>query len=81
MADVFSRYIGIDTFGGVGVAIFFVLNGYLVTQSWQRCGDVLSFVWKRLRRIYPALVVCVFISTAVVGRMLTTLDVDIYVTH
>jgi peptidoglycan/LPS O-acetylase OafA/YrhL len=81
MADPFTRYVGIDTFGGVGVAIFFVLSGYLVTKSWQRSTSVFSFVWKRIRRIYPALVVCVLISTVVVGPLLTTLDLAAYATH
>ena len=81
IGDPFTRYVGIDTFGGVGVAIFFVLSGYLVTQSWQRSSGVSSFVWKRIRRIYPALIVCVLISTAVVGPLLTTLDLAVYATH
>lgn len=81
VADPFTRYVGIDTFGGVGVAIFFVLSGYLVTQSWQRSTSGFGFVWKRLRRIYPALVVCVLISTVVVGPLLTTLDLAVYATH
>ena len=81
IADPFTRYVGIDTFGGVGVAVFFVLSGYLVTQSWRRSSGVSSFVWKRIRRIYPALMVCVLISTAVVGPLLTTLDLAVYATH
>ena len=79
--DPFARYVGIDTFGGVGVAIFFVLSGYLVTQSWQRTTSVVGFLWKRIRRIYSALVVCVLISTLVVGPLLTTLDLEVYATH
>jgi peptidoglycan/LPS O-acetylase OafA/YrhL len=80
-ADPFTRYVGIDTFGGVGVSIFFVLSGYLVTQSWQRSAVVCSFIWKRLRRIYPALIVCVFISAVLVGPLLTTLELAVYATH
>lgn len=81
VADPFSRSIGIDTFGGVGVAIFFVLSGYLVTQSWQRSTSAISFVWKRIRRIYPALVVCVLISTLLVGPLLSTLSLAVYGQH
>lgn len=81
VADPFSRYLGIDTLGGVGVAIFFVLSGYLVTQSWQRSSGLANFVWKRVRRIYPALVVCVLISVVVIGPLLTTLDLGVYAAH
>ncbi|MBC7708636.1 MAG: acyltransferase [Rhizobacter sp.] len=80
-ADPFSRYVGLDTAGGVGVAIFFLLSGYLVTQSWQRSSSVTSFVWKRVRRIYPALVVCVLISVLLVGPILSTLAPAVYATH
>ena len=31
-----ARLTGIDTLGGLGVAIFFVLSGYLITLSWER---------------------------------------------
>ena len=81
IADPFARFAGIDTLGGVGVAIFFVLSGYLVTQSWRQSTSVLGFVWKRTRRIYPALVVCVLVSTWGVGPLLTTLDFMVYAAH
>lgn len=45
VADPFNRIVGLDTFGGVGVAIFFVLSGYLVTLSWQRSPGDASFLW------------------------------------
>ncbi len=79
--DPFSRTVGIDTFGGVGVAIFFVLSGYLVTLSWQRSSSVGSFLWKRARRIYPGLIVCVLLCTMLMGPLLTPLDLATYFTH
>jgi peptidoglycan/LPS O-acetylase OafA/YrhL len=81
LGDPFSRAVGIDTFGGVGVAIFFVLSGYLVTLSWQRSSGIGSFLWKRTRRIYPALIVCVLICVVVIGPLLTSLDAAAYFTH
>lgn len=48
--------------GFMGVLIFFVLSGYLVTSSiireWTTTGrlDLLNFYWRRIRRLYPALV-------------------------
>lgn len=48
--------------GFMGVLIFFVLSGYLVTNSiireWTTTGrlDLLNFYWRRIRRLYPALV-------------------------
>ncbi|MEP7328799.1 MAG: acyltransferase [Betaproteobacteria bacterium] len=42
-------------FGVVGVKIFFVLSGFLVTQSWLARRHAKSFVAARVLRIYPAL--------------------------
>lgn len=79
--DPYSTYVGLDTLGGVGVSIFFVLSGYLVTQSWDRAAGPLDFVWKRARRIYPALVVCVTLCVLILGPLMTTLDVSAYFRH
>ena len=72
VADPFARTVGVDTFGGVGVSIFFVLSGFLVMQSWERANGVLDFAWKRIRRIYPALFVCVAICVFLLGPIVTT---------
>jgi peptidoglycan/LPS O-acetylase OafA/YrhL len=81
VGDPFSRIVGIDTLGGVGVAIFFVLSGYLVTRSWQSSAGMGSFLWKRARRIYPALIVCVLLCTLLMGPLVTTLDMATYFNH
>lgn len=65
-------YIVIDannTFGlgTLGVSIFFMLSGYLITQSWFRSKSAGSFLIKRVARIYPAFIVnfmfCLFLFT------------------
>ncbi len=43
-------------FGALGVKIFFVISGFLVTRSWLGRASVPSFVSARVLRIYPALV-------------------------
>lgn len=47
------------TFGGLGVAIFFIISGYLNTLSVGRHRSMLAFLLSRAVRIYPALIVCV----------------------
>jgi peptidoglycan/LPS O-acetylase OafA/YrhL len=40
-----------------GVPIFFVISGFLVTDSALRSDSTTNFFWKRALRIYPALIV------------------------
>jgi peptidoglycan/LPS O-acetylase OafA/YrhL len=67
--------LGIDTFGGIGVAIFFVLSGYLVTLSLERSASIVTFVRHRAVRIYPALLVSVFLCAFILGPLVTKLNV------
>lgn len=70
--------VGIDTLGGVGVAIFFVLSGYLVSISLERSSSVLEFARRRVLRIYPALVVVCLLCVLVLGPLMTTLPLAEY---
>ncbi|HEX7801853.1 MAG TPA: acyltransferase [Pseudoxanthomonas sp.] len=45
--------------GGLGVAIFFAISGFLVTHSWVRDPDLGRFLARRYLRIVPALAVCI----------------------
>lgn len=47
------------TLGGLAVDCFFVLSGYLVTQSWRRSRSSGEYLAKRVRRIYPGYMVAV----------------------
>ena len=48
---------------------FFLLSGYLITQSWLREPDLTRFLWKRVLRIYPGFVVAILFSALIVGPM------------
>jgi len=58
------------TIGWVGVALFFVLSGYLVTQSWARRPSPAAFLRARALRIYPALI-AVVVGIFLVGGFLS----------
>jgi len=59
--------------GVVGVFVFFVISGYLVTQSWDRTGSLPRFALKRALRLYPALAVCLLVLTFALGLSITEL--------
>lgn len=70
-----------DSFGGLGVCIFFVLSGYLVTQSLERSQWLPVFAWRRIIRIYPALIAACIFCIVVGGLWLTPLGLAEYFTH
>lgn len=64
--------------GGLGVCIFFVISGYLVTQSWMRDPNVFRFSVKRILRIWPGLFVVTCIAALIVGPITSTLGAADY---
>lgn len=53
------------TVGGLAVAAFIALSGFLVAESWHRSRSAWDFLRRRLCRIYPAYVVCFALSVLV----------------
>ncbi len=51
-------------FGTLGVKCFFVVSGFLVTQSWLAKKRLVPFAAARVLRIYPALVTATIFSIA-----------------
>lgn len=67
-------------FGALGVGCFFVISGFLVTQSWRARANVLSFVSARVLRIYPALVAAVVLTILLAGAS-SALDWPAFLAH
>lgn len=67
--------------GPLGVAIFFIISGYLVTQSWQQDPNLRRFFIRRCLRIFPGLIVCVLFCIFVLGPWLTNLPLKQYFAH
>ena len=64
--------------GIAGVFVFFVISGFLVTQSFETTGSPLRFAAKRALRIYPGYVVCILLCTVALGPLVTTLPLGDY---
>jgi peptidoglycan/LPS O-acetylase OafA/YrhL len=84
--DPFSKSImGVTAFHaklpGIGVALFFVLSGYLVTRSFENRHSLRRYVEARVLRIFPALWVTLLLTVLVLGPLVTTLDLQAYFTH
>lgn len=61
--------------GGLAVAAFFAISGYLNGQSILRSGSALRFLWARLLRIYPALMFCALFCAGC-GALLTSVTLS-----
>ncbi len=73
-------------FGGMsvstaGVKIFFSISGYLIANSWMTDPNVARFLFRRARRIVPALMAVVLLSIFVLGPFFTSLPFDAYASN
>jgi len=60
---------GQTTFGSLAVDAFFVISGFLITQSWLRSKGVGDYLRKRVLRIYPGFVVAALFCAVIVGPL------------
>ncbi len=64
--------------GLVGVFVFFIISGYLVTESWCRQPAPTRFAVRRALRIYPGLVANALICALLIGPLVSTLPLGAY---
>lgn len=64
--------------GSLAVDGFFILSGFLVTQSWLSCPSIPIFARKRFLRIGPALLAALAFGALVIGPLNSTLPVRAY---
>src|SRR6266540_6074170 len=64
--------------GLVGVFVFFVISGYLVTESYCRHPEPARFALRRMLRIYPGLVINVLICALLLGPIVSSLPATAY---
>tara|TARA_R110002096_G_scaffold179063_3_gene355985 strand:+ start:1124 stop:2239 length:1116 start_codon:yes stop_codon:yes gene_type:complete len=68
------------TLGYHAVNVFFVISGFLVTQSWMRSSSIISFATARALRIYPGIIISTLFVTLVLGTAMTALPATEYLT-
>lgn len=50
------------SFSFLGVKGFFVISGFLIFQSYQRSKSFIDYFWKRVLRLFPALIVVTLLT-------------------
>ncbi len=73
---VFSKgYIYLGTFS---VIVFFMISGFLITQSYSNSRSLRSFIMSRVLRIYPGLIGAVLVTVFLIGPIFTLGSLNAY---
>lgn len=56
----------------IAVKIFFVISGFLITQSWISDPNILRYAQRRALRIFPALILICLVTVLLLGPILTS---------
>ena len=62
----------------LGVAVFFVISGYLITGSWERHPHLPRYLTSRVLRIIPGLALVTVMAAFVLGPIVTVLSPQAY---
>jgi peptidoglycan/LPS O-acetylase OafA/YrhL len=78
--DLIARILKIGYAGDQAVNMFFVISGFLVAASYVHRHDLLVFAKARALRIFPGLLVCLVLTTFVLGPIVSSLPLGDYLT-
>lgn len=76
--DIITKTLKTVSLGHISVIGFFVISGFLITQSMLNSKNYFDYFFKRILRIYPALIVAICLSAFVIGPLVTNLPWDSY---
>ena len=65
-------------FSFIGLTIFFSISGYLIAKSAERSSGIKNYLWKRLLRIQPLLIVTCLLTVLIIGPVYTNLSIRDY---
>ncbi len=65
----------------LGVDIFFVVSGFLITFSFLKTKNLFVFAINRAFRIYPGLIICCILTVLILAPFFTTLPIKEYFIH
>lgn len=71
---LYKATLGATDFGMIGVSIFFLMSGWLISMSWERTPRLVRFAWARALRIYPAFIVMLLVVYAALSLVTTRPD-------
>ncbi|KAB7668459.1 acyltransferase family protein [Bacillus sp. B1-b2] len=69
---------GQSTFGSIAVYIFFIVSGFLITMSYDKSKNTLTYLKARILRIFPGLIVVILLTVFVLGPLTTSYSLNAY---
>lgn len=54
-------------FGKFGILLFFLVSGFVIMRTLERCSGLADFIGRRIARLWPAMLVCATVTTLVVN--------------
>lgn len=54
-------------YGYFGVQLFFLISGFVILMTLEKCDNILSFIYRRWLRLFPAMAVCSFLIYLTAG--------------
>jgi peptidoglycan/LPS O-acetylase OafA/YrhL len=76
--DPLSQLTGHLSIGHLAVMVFFIVSGFLITQSYERSRKPVAYLKARILRIFPGLLFALLLTVFVLGPLLTTHTVQQY---
>lgn len=76
-AEPFRDTLGM-TMGSIAVDVFFITSGFLVTSSLLNQKSTIDFIWSRVLRIFPAILMMLLLTVFILGVFFTTLPLKTY---
>jgi peptidoglycan/LPS O-acetylase OafA/YrhL len=58
----FGAHFWLFEYGDLGVQIFFVISGFVISMTLFRCRTIGHFFWKRFARLFPTMLICSVLS-------------------
>jgi peptidoglycan/LPS O-acetylase OafA/YrhL len=55
--DEFSEF-PLFKFGYLGVQLFFLISGFVILMTLERCDNIKTFLYRRWLRLFPAMLIC-----------------------
>ena len=55
------------SFGWLGVQLFFMLSGFVILMSLERCPGIRNFIYRRWLRLFPTMLICSILIFATSG--------------